>query len=190
MHRWQIPTSDDETAPHEESYNSKCSRKRFGEADHLKYFVSSNNGVQSPGERKIATEMAMDMVLCNEIAAGGAATRTRADAHKVYALRGAAITFNDTQTTHSVIPYSDHYAHHPSQIVATSDGFKSVKTHADRFTGKCIAVMEARKRKVWNRYGFEKASARREIILRQLEDNKCLWLHSCTLSHASRPLSV
>ena len=57
-----IPLSDDDTAPHEESYNSKCSYKRFGEADNLKYFVSSNNCIQSPGGRQIATEMAMDMV--------------------------------------------------------------------------------------------------------------------------------
>ena len=100
--------------------------------------------------------MTMDMVFYNEMAAGGAATRTRADAHKAHALRGVTVTFSDTKTTHSVIPYSDNYAHHPSQIVATSDGFKTVKTHADRSTGKCIAVMDARKRKIWNRFGLEK----------------------------------
>ena len=156
-----IPFSDDDTAPHEESYNSKCSHKRIGEADTLKYFVSSNNGFQSPGDRKIATEMAMGMVSYDKMAAGGAATRTRADAHKVHALHGSTVTFNDTQTHHSITPYSDHYTHHPSQIVATSDGFKLVKTHADRLTGKCVAVMDARKRRIWNRFGLEKASAQR-----------------------------
>ena len=116
------------------------------------------------------------------MAAGGAATRTRADAHKVHALHGSTVTFNDTQTHHSITPYSDHYTHHPSQIVATSDGFKLVKTHADRFTGKCVAVMDARKRRIWNRFGLEKASARREMIIRQLTDNKCLWLDACNIN--------
>ena len=44
-----IPTSDDDTAPHEKSYNSKCSHNRLGEADSLKCFTS-NNDIQSPGD--------------------------------------------------------------------------------------------------------------------------------------------
>ena len=71
----------------------------------------------------------MHMVLC---AATSAATRTRADAHNVLALHGAKVTFSTNHTTFPIIPYSDHYTHHPSQIVATSDGFMLVKTHADR----------------------------------------------------------
>ena len=78
-----------------------------------------------------------------------------------------------------VIPYSGHYTHHPSRIVATSDGFKQVKTHAERLTGKCVAVMEARKKRVWNRYGLDNA---REMILRQLSDNDCLWMDMCKLN--------
>ena len=56
-----IPISDDDTAPHEEAYNSKCSHNRLGEADRLKC-LTSNNDIQSPGDRKVAAEMAMDMV--------------------------------------------------------------------------------------------------------------------------------
>ena len=42
--------------------------------------------------------------------------------------------------------------------------------------------MEARKRKIWNRYGLDDASTERETILRQLPDNKCMRLHSCALN--------
>ena len=112
--------------------------------------------------------------------ADGAATRTRADAHNVRALRGATVTFNDTKTTHSITPYSECYSQHSSRIVATNTGFKTVNAHAGRCTGKCVAVMEARKRRLWDRSIFRKTHTRRELIIRQRSDNKRLWLHPCT----------
>ena len=161
-----IPASDDDTAPHKKPDNVECSHNRLSEADS-----------QSAGDKTIAKEIAMggatrnmDMVLC---AATSAATRTRAEAHIVRALYGAKVNFSTTITTFNVIPYSDHYAHHPSQIVATRDGLKLVKTHAGRFTGKCIAVMDARKRRVWNRYGLDNASTRRGMILQQQARYEC-----------------
>ena len=71
------------------------------------------------------------------------------------------------------------HTRHPSQIVATSDGFTLDKTHADRFTGKCVAVVDARKKIIWNRYGLDSARTRRGMILRQPDDNKCMWLDTC-----------
>ena len=44
----------------------------------------------------------------------GAFAGTRADAHKVCSLHGAKVTFSTTHTNYLVIPYCDHYAHHPS----------------------------------------------------------------------------
>ena len=70
----------------------------------------------------------MGMVLCG---ADSAATRTRADTHNVRALYRAKVKFSTTITTFPVITYSDHYTHHPSQIVATSDGYRLPKTQAD-----------------------------------------------------------
>ena len=39
--------------------------------------------------------------------------------------------------------------------------------------------MDARKRKARNRYGLESASTRREMLLRQHADIKCIWLEMC-----------
>ena len=127
-----------------------------------------------------ASAATRDMAMTDQVAAEmaeGSAPRSRADAHgEVRALCGAKVTFSTTHTTYQVNPYPDHYAHHPSRVVATSDGFQQGKTHADRCTGKGVAVMDARKRKVWSRYGLENAKTRREMILRQLADNKRMWL--------------
>ena len=39
--------------------------------------------------------------------------------------------------------------------------------------------MDARNMRIWNRYGLDNASSRRGMILRQLDDNKCMWLDAC-----------
>ena len=75
------------------------------------------------------------------------ATRARADGREqVRALRDAKVTFNDTKTAHSILPYSEPHSQHSPLIVATDTGFKDVKAHADRYTGKYVAVMDARRR--------------------------------------------
>ena len=90
----------------------------------------------------------------------------------LYALPSSKIRFDlDENTYHEITPYSEIYGSHPSRLVSTDLGFKSVPSHSDRFTGKSVVVMNARNDRVHEKDRIAKAQARRELILRQLNDN-------------------
>ena len=77
------------------------------------------------------------------------------------------------------MPYAEIYPKHPSQIITTADGYKSIKPHADRWTGKSAKVMKDRRRKIWEQKTLDNAMTRREIILRQMHNNKARALIDC-----------
>ena len=78
-----------------------------------------------------------------------------------------------------MMPYAEIYPKHPSQIMMTADGYKSVKPRADRWTGKSAKVMEDRRRKTWKNKTMDNATTRRELILRQLQHNGAMMLPNC-----------
>ena len=97
-------------------------------------------------------------------------------------LTDGRVRFNlDKIECYDVLAYADTYDNHTSQIVATQNGFRSIPPHCDRYTGKPIPVMNARRERVHGAERILKASARRELIPRQLELNDTFVLHDCDL---------
>ena len=76
-----------------------------------------------------------------------------------------------------MMPYADIYPNHPSQILANADGYKPIKPHADRWTGKSAKVMEDKMRKIWEQKAMDNAMARRELKLGHCTTTK----RSCSL---------
>ena len=98
----------------------------------------------------------------------------------ICSVRDSAVKFSDDIQYHEITPYAEHYACHPSLIVADANAFKRIAAHADRFTGKSAKVMEDRKHKIYESKVQENAMNRRELILRQLHDNDAHMISACT----------
>ena len=74
------------------------------------------------------------------------------------------------------MPYAEIYPKHPSRTITTTDGYKPIKPHADRWTGKSAKVMEDRGRKIWEQKTMDNAMTRR---VRHMHNNKALTLIDC-----------
>ena len=70
-------------------------------------------------------------------------------AQSIHALRTPTIKLDIAKTeTFEVVPYSQHYALHQSNIVITNKGIFEATPHVDSFTAKSVAVMKARMDKI------------------------------------------
>ena len=98
---------------------------------------------------------------------------------QVCAVRSQSVNFSDDIIYYDVMPYAEIYPKHPSQIITTAHGYKPIKPHADRWTGKSAKVMEDRRRKIWEKKTMDNAMTRRELILRQLQNNGAMMLTNC-----------
>ena len=77
------------------------------------------------------------------------------------------VTFSDDVSFSNVTAYSTVYGIHPRFIAATSDGWKTVSSHADPFTCKSGAVMQQRHAKLYEPVSRRLAASHRQSILKR-----------------------
>ena len=98
---------------------------------------------------------------------------------QVCALQGQSVKLSDDMIYYDIMPYADIYPKHPSHNLTTAEGYKPIKPHAGRWTGKSAKVMEDRRRDIWELKTMDNAMTRRELILRPLQNNDAPMLTSC-----------
>ena len=105
-----------------------------------------NGPGEANGSAHMTTESWADISSDEETDEKIAATRLTS---QVCAVRCQSVELSDDIVYYDIMPYAEIYPKHPSQIITTADGYKPIKPHADRWTGKSAKVMDDKRRKIW-----------------------------------------